>query len=793
MIAHFFVTITRGIFRNKFFNFLNVVGLALSISCCLVIYQYVNHQLSYDKFHADKDSIYRVIRQSSINGMPYDIGITSGPYAAALTNDFPHDITATTRTLAIGVLVQYGDKSFIEDNFILADRNFFSFFSFPLTHGDPRQVLSDPTSVVISKNMAIKYFGNEDPINKVIRIDNGYDAIVTGVMDEMPGPTHLRFDIVGSIQLHENADWIKDWWNNNLNTYVRLASPDRASAVQAALPDFMTKYMGKAFEQARNRIELNLEPLDEIYFNNLTRFERGVLHGDEMYVYIFVSVAILLIVLACINYTNLATAQSSARSVEVGIRKALGSGRSTLTLQFLAESFFLCVLSVLLAVIFVGAAGPLINGELGFSIDHFYADSNFWIFSGVLVLMITILAGGYPAIVLSSLKPTSTMRRETAGTFRFLLMRKALVVFQFAISILMITATIVISEQLHFLRNNDLGFDSGNVAIIRLNNETMGRQRSTFKERLLQDPRIQSVSMMSNEPGSTMFDASSVQVEGQEDVIRMRTLWADEEFANTLSVNVIAGRFFSPSFPADSSRAVVLNQTAVAQLGWTAEQALGKRVMISQFDSLYKEVVGVVEDFHFISLRDKIEPLVISHGGAQVMAVKLNQSNLNQAMTFVDEIWNSFGPGFPMEWSFLDNTLDQQYRQEANQNRIFSFFSTVSLVISCLGILGLTAIIAVRRTKEIGVRKVLGATVFQVCTLLMKDMMVMLVIAAIIVAPVCYVAVTNWLEGFAYRVPFNAWWFILGAVGVFVVALIVAASQGISAARQNPVRALRSE
>jgi putative ABC transport system permease protein len=793
MLLHFFTTVTRALVRNRFFNLLNVFGLALSISCCLVIYQFLKQQLSYDYFHSEKENIYRVIRQSSINGMDYDIGITSAPFAGALANDFPHDITETTRVFHTSALVQSGDKSFLENNFMLGDPDFFTFFSFPLKNGDPRQVLSQPNFVVVSSEIAQKYFGNEDPINKTLRVDNAFDVVVTGVMDELPGPTHLQFDMMGSIQLIEHEPWMKDWWNNNLNTYIRVPSPAQATTLQAALPDFMTKYFGKDFEKARNRIELGLEPLEDIYFNNLTRYERGVVHGDRMYVYIFSSVAVLLIILAAINYTNLATAQSATRSTEVGIRKSLGSSRSAIATQFLIESLVLCLLSFVLAIGFVEAVVPLVEREFGLSFDGFFMDPGLWILSSVLVLVITLLAGGYPALLLASLKPVSIMRKETTGSMRFLFTRKVLVVFQFGISIMMIIATIVISEQLHFLRSNDLGFDAANISIIRLNNETMGKQRNAFRELLLQRPEIQSVAMMSNEPGSTMFDASSVQVQGEEDFIRMRTLWADEEFTNTLNVPVLAGRFFSPSFPADSLNAVVLNRTAVLQLGWKPEEALGKRVMISQFDSLYKSVVGVVDDFHFISLRNKIEPLIISYGGAQVMAVKLNGANLKETMKFSEEIWTSFGHGFPMEWSFLDHTLQQQYRQEANQNRIFNVFATVSLIIACLGILGLTAIISVRRTREIGVRKVLGATIFQVCILLMKDMVTMIVVAAVIVTPFAWLLITRWLEGFAYHVPLSATWFILGALLVFIVSLTVAASQALVAARQNPVRALRTE
>jgi putative ABC transport system permease protein len=793
MISNFIKVIFRYLFRSRFFAILNIAGLSIGMACSIVIYLFVRNELSYDKFHTDGNNLYRVIRQSQINGMPYNIGVTSWNFGEALPQDYGDRISATTRTLSFNGLVKFEDKSFLEEKLFLVDKNFFQFFSYPLEKGQPSQVLQNPNDLVISKAFARKYFGETDPIGKTLRIDDTYDVQVTGILDEVPGNTHLQFDVVGSIALIENQEWVKNWWANAFNTYVKVGSQAHVDFLNKAFPDFMNKHFGKDFERVGNKIGLKLEPLHDIYFNYDTRYETNVAHGDERYIFVFSSIGVLLILLAGINYVNLATAQASKRAKEVGIRKTLGSSKTAVATQFLSESFFLCLLSMFVGVGLAQIGIPFFNSSFGLSIPGIWSDPFLWIFLALLLVVISITSGAYPSFLLSSFKPIKVLKGEVKGNLQYLFIRKALVVFQFTISVLMIISTLFIGEQLRFMREKDLGFDAKHLVVVRMNNELINNQRKTFKDRLLAEQIFESASYSSGQPGG-FYDATTVNIQGEEENMRMRTLWADEDFLKTMDLQVATGRFFSDDYSSDSTSAVLLNETAVKQLGWTNDAAIGRRVILSQFDSVYKEVIGVVKDYHFTSLKEKIEPLIISHtNGTGHLLLKVSGTQIDGSVAALEEIWNSYNTGFPLEFSFVDDVIGRLYAAERVQGKIFTTFSLISVAIACLGILGLATYIAAQRRKEIGIRKVLGASAGEVSLLLMKDLL-KLVLAAIVVAiPLGYYAIEMWSQGFAYRAPLSPTVFVIGASAVFITAMLIVGLNASRVAMQDPTKSLRTE
>ncbi len=463
MLFHYFKVIIRYLTRTLFFTGLNMAGLSIGLASCIVIFLFIQNELSYDKFQRDGDKIYRVIRRSQINGMPYNIGITAAPFAQALQEGFPGRIQSVTRAFTFNSLIRYKDQSFIEEKLLLADKNFFQFFSYPLAMGAAESVLENGNSLVISKALAAKYFGIEDPIGKIIRMDDQYDMMVTGVLGDVPGKSHLQFDAVGSLSVLDGEDWHNDWWGNAFNTYVKVDRPHDVTSLNEAFPAFMEKYFGKDFQRVGNKIGLTLEPLHDIYFNHDTRYENNIAHGDRRYTFIFGSTGVLLLLLAAINYINLATAQASSRAKEVGIRKALGSSQRSVATQFLSESFLLCFLSMLLGIVLAQLTIPVFNDSFGLSIPDIFNNYALWMFLASLLFFITVASGAYPSFFLSSFKPVKVLKGEVRGHLQYLLVRKALVIFQFVISAFMIMSTLFIGQQLKYMRDKDLGFKPINL------------------------------------------------------------------------------------------------------------------------------------------------------------------------------------------------------------------------------------------------------------------------------------------------------------------------------------------
>jgi putative ABC transport system permease protein len=793
MIENYFKTTLRTILKQKLFSLTTIFGLAVGLAVALLILLYLQAELSYDKSFALGRQIYRVLRKSEVNEKGYLIGITSGPYAPALKNDFAGSIRDALRVLPSDGLVKYAKQSFMEKKFFLADKNFFKFFSFPLAKGDPATALANPNGVVLTAAVARKYFGAGEPMGKILRVDDRYDFVVTGVLTEKLGRTHLDFDFVASLQNFERETWFNDWWNNNFLTYVLIDNPQEAQRLKSRLPAFIDKYLGEDFKRNGRRIDLTLQPLADVYFQKDIRYESGVRHGDRPAVYIFGALAVFILTVACINYMNLTTARAGRRAREIGVRKVLGAHRGRLVLQFLGESFCMTSLAVIIAIAAAELLLPWFNATFELELAMNFTDPLLLGATFGLLLIVALLAGSYPAFLLSGFLPARVLKGRFTKQATDVLVRKGLVVFQFSISAVLIIATLLIGKQLEFMRQKDLGFRAEQVVLVPINNSEMRRQQEAFVARVRQEAGIISATAISGHPGG-FYDAMSFAISGKEENFRIRTVYTDFDYAETLGLEIVAGRNFSRDFATDKTQAALLNETAVKMLGWTNAEALGQEMRRTMFDTTRYHVVGVVRDFHFSSLKEAIDPLFISMAPyANVFALKVEPTNLQATLAAVQKQWEAISPAYPFEFTFLDATFFQLYQQEQKEAKLFAIFAVLAIIIACLGIFALAAYAAEERTKEIGIRKVLGASVGNVFNLLSMEFVRLVAMANLLAWPIAWYAMKHWLQDFAYRTTMDWRLFALAGGLVLVIALLTVSAQALKAALANPVEALRYE
>ena len=793
MLKNYLSLAFKNFRKQKMFSLINILGLTVGITCCMLIFLFIMNEFSYDKFHKNGKNIYRVYRVGNTNGEHRAIPWVSPPYAKALLTDYPDAVQQTLRVMPDNDLVTYKNVSFNEKKIYLVDSNFFTFFSFRLLKGNPATVLNDPLSIVMTASAARKYFGNEDPIGKVVDFNKKMQLKVTGIAEDVPVNSHLDFDMVVPTSNWRNEPWFNQWPNNGLFVYLQLNPAVHPDQLQKQFPAFMDKYLGKFYRENGFKMDLIMKPLNGIYFEGENPFD-DVKHGSKKMVYIFMSIAVLILVIACINFMNLATARATDRSKEVGLRKVLGAARRQLTLQFIFESFLFATIASVLALLLLQAIMPAYSGFLGYKLPSYWNNPWSYIFIAGVIITVGILAGSYPALLLSSFSPIESLKGKLNVGKQGAFFRKALVVFQFGISVLLIISVTVVMKQMHYVRNTDLGFNKQQTMIVRLDNGTIWNKKIEFKHQLEADPAIASVSVMTGEPGG-FHDTYGFEAEAKPgEKLNLNTEFADFEYAKTLGLKIIAGRDFSPQYPTDSTQSVIINHAAANLLGYTPQQAIGKWIK-STADSNRRTIVGVVEDYHYASLKQTIGPLVIStkKDDRRLALIKLNTSQLKQATERIKKIYNNNAPDFPFEYSFLDERFDQLYKAEIKQESLLSVFSVIAICIACLGLFGLASYTALKRTKEIGVRKVLGSSVENIVLLLSKDLLKPVLLGTIIAVPVGYYAMQKWLEGFAYRISVHWWLFAMAAMIAVLIALITVSVQAIKAALANPVKSLRTE
>jgi putative ABC transport system permease protein len=806
MLKNYFKIGLRSLLRNKFFTAINIFGLTLGMTTCLLIMLYVQNELSYDSYNKKADQIVRVVFRGSIQGEKMKEAMVMPPVAQTFKSEYPEVLEATRLRNYGNPRITYGDKTFKENAFAYADSNFFEVFTLPFLKGDPKTALLEPNTIVISESVAKKYFGNEDPIGKVLLFkDLNTSFKITGVMRPMPVNSHFHFDLFASMASFPQSREFS-WMTSEYYTYLVLPKGYDYKKLEAKLPADVEKYMGSQlqkamgmtyaqFRQKGNELGLYLQPLMDIHLHSDLNLELGPV-SDIRYVYIFSVVAIFMLLIACINFMNLSTAGASKRAREVGIRKVLGSLNGQLVRQFLLESLILTSFAFLLSIILVFWALPFLNKLSGKNLS-FNLLSNPWLLPGLLLfaLVTGLLAGSYPAFFLSSFKPVTVLKGKLASMGKTVSLRSGLVVFQFFISIVLIIGTIIVHKQLSFIQNEKLGYNKDKVVIVQ-ESYWLGKNLEAFKQKLLQDPRVLSISSSGYLPaGNTYNNNFMIYADNNSDqLVKTLRYDVDYNYIQSLGMEMADGRNFSKSFGTDSTGIIINEETAKA-FGW-GKNALGHNLTRPDNDGtkLTYHVIGVVKNFHFKSFHEPISPLVmVLNNNNENLIVKTNTRDISGLLNSMKKNWNDLKGEVPFSYTFLDDRFNNSYQSEQKIGLLLSIFAGVTIFVACLGLLGLATFTAEQRTKEIGIRKVLGASITNIVSLLSIDFIKLVFIAFIIATPVAWYMMNKWLQDFAYKTNISAWIFLLTAILAIAITIITVSFRAIRAAVVNPVNSLRSE
>jgi putative ABC transport system permease protein len=807
MIKNFIITAWRNLKRNKIFSFINVFGLAVGLTCCMLISAYLYNELTYDTYPVNAKQIYRVALHSNGNNAAADFPGVDLAVGQGIKNVFPEVLASTRLTNRGQVFVKYNEKQFKEAKIALIDSNFFQFFSIPLVAGDIKTALTEPKSIVITSAFGKKYFGNSSALGKMLTV--GSDLVkVTGVIDKVPDNSHFHADAFMSMVTFVTPKSKQTWSNVGYYTYLLLDKTANAKKLEAGFPQLVAKHvvpeiqhdMGVSLAEAQKSVNsfiFFLQPLTDIHLHSATKYEFES-NGDIHYIYIFGALAFFILLLACINFTNLSTASSSKRSKEIGIRKVLGSEKSKLVSQFLTESVMLTFLAMLFALGLVYLLLPYFNDISGKQITLSFFLSYSAIASEIaLTLFVGLVAGIYPAFFLSSFQIISILKGNSGvqPTGRAVL-RSSLIVFQFAISTALIIATFIVYQQLHFMQNKKLGYDKNQVLVIN-DTYTLGNNINSFKQQLLNDNRVVNATVSDNVPGYNNMGGTEIYVKdiadkGTRTEIQCGIYWIENSYIPTLGMQLAKGRNFYPSAPADSS-SVIINEAAVRDLGFGNSDPLGKTIIRS--GQRHYNIVGVIKDFHYTSAKQKIAPLMMlsSNSSKGSIIVRIKTTDVHQLISDIKNQWNTYNASAPFSYSFLDEQFASLYSAEERTGQIFTSFSIIAVIIACLGLFGLAAFMIRQRVKEIGIRKVLGASVGSINVMLSTEFLKLIVIAAFISFPLTWYAMNKWLQDFAYRITIQWWVFVLAAGVALLVAAITISFQSVKAALANPVKSLRSE
>jgi putative ABC transport system permease protein len=810
MLKSYLTTAWRFLLKNRTFSFINIFGLAAGTLCCLYIVLYVSDQYSYDRHHENAKDIYRVTTSVVLVGDKSTNATASPPVAPAMKQDFA-EVKEFTRVIDLNLagldahLLRYKDHSFYEKDAILGDSSFFDVFSYHFTNGHAKGALAAPYTVVLLKPTADKLFGAEDPVGKVIEIESQavkHPFTVTGVVDESLGKSHIRGNLFMTMNSGGIGEWLLHSVNNEwagagvIGSYIKLRPGANAAALEKQLPAFLNKYGEQQMKELGMTKSLHLQPVASIhttpgYLNEIT------LTVNPSFLLLLLLIAALIQIIACINFMNLSTARASKRAKEVGVRKVIGARRGDLVRQFLGESFLLSLMGVAVALPLLIIAMPFLNHLTRADIQlSLLADYRIWFLLTGLVLITGLVAGSYPAFYLSAFRAIKVIKGNFTSHISAAGLRRGLVVFQFVLSIVLITGIVVIHSQLNYLKNRDLGFEGNQRLVFPLQSPEAIQQAPSFMNDLRQIAEIRSVGSANNYPGqfAALRDKLLNRVGGTDDnTIHTQIIKTDENYIKTLGIRLLAGRDFHVN---DSGR-ILVNETLVKKMGLTPASAVGVR--LSGGTKEIFEIAGVVKDYNYNSLRENVKPLVILYGirGGRIAGPNLIASALtNDYKTLLDKIetiWHKDFAGLPFGYVFLDKEVQRQYEAEITLANIINSFTVMAILISCLGLFGLAAFSAEQRNKEIGIRKVLGASVPEVVRLLAKEFVKLVLLAIIIAVPLAWWGMNKWLEGFAYRVPVQWWMFALAGLLAFGIALFTVSFQAIKAALANPVKSLKAE
>lgn len=813
MLKNVFKVALRNLFKDKFYSSLNIIGLSIGIAASFLIVLYVVDELSYEQSFEDKDRIYRVATAANFgDGQLTNIAASSAPLAGGFKNHIP-EVESIARFQPITLNITKGDNHYKEAKVYFADSTFLDVFSYEVIEGDQKSILVEPNSLVLTRTTAIKYFGEEalnsgKVLGEILQTDKGAFG-VTGILEDFKGNSHIDFDMLVSMSTNQDA-LNPIWISMNYFTYLKLIPGTNATDLEEKFRDLIIQYVVPQVvqymsfpeseltpEKVDQSFKFYLQPLTDIYLKSNIYAEFSA-SGNIQYIYIFSAIAAFIIIIACINFMNLATARSAKRSKEVGIRKTLGSTSGTIAGQFMLESFIFVVIAMIIALGLTEAFRLPFNTISGKSLS-FNVFQNPWIFVMILAFtfLIGILAGSYPAFYLTKFKPVDVLKGSTTGGKRNSVFRSILVVLQFVISIGLIVSTLLVFKQMNYIQTRNLGFDKENVIILK-NASSFGEKALAFKHTLLNQSEVIAASYTTHVPSNTYW-STAFKAEGDDAIDHIIFFsFSDFDYENVMNFDMKHGRYFSRDFPSDSN-AVVLNEEATFALGIggnDGKDAVGKIVeTIDQFGSRLKvEVIGVVKNYNFKSLHSPIEALAIRFGGSgDNLAVRVQPGNHGATLNNLENLWKENLPTIPFEYSFLDEDYERMFEKEARMSNIFTVFSILAIVIACLGLFGLAAYTAEQRTKEIGIRKVMGASSGNVVRLLTQEFTMLVLISFVIATPLTWYLMKQWFSAFAYRTSMGVWPFIVAGIIALLIAWFTVSYQSVKAAIANPVDSLRDE
>ena len=789
MLKSYFKIVIRSLIKGKTFSLINIAGLALGISCFTIIMVYVENELSYDRFHHNPENIVRVVKDFvNEDGTRIPDATTPPPLARVIREELPEadHVTRFFPNWGRRNLIEYGEKSFYELNLLRIDSAFFNVFDFEFIHGSKENPFNGIHSIILTESTAKKYFGNENPVGKMLQtnINNNTTFLVSGVLKDVPHNSHFTFDLLIPFESRRDPDKAWEWYS--FYTYVRLKPSTEAQSFENKVIELFKKH------QPENTSKFYIQQLTDIHLQSRLKWELGE-NGNLDNVRIILAIGIFVLVIASINFVNLVTAQSGKRAKEVGIRKVTGAVRHSLVRQFLFESFFVVLISSIISVIITTLVLPLGNQIVGSDLSTLFSDSHFVrTILPLCVIVIGFLAGIYPALYLSSFQPIKVLRGSFFGSASGIRLRQGLVVFQFTMSSLLIIGFLIIQRQIGFISSKDIGFDHENIVLVP-NVIGIGNPQAIAED----FRKVPSVNGVARASGIIGFENSmnGVADKLERNHIALNSIRADYDFIPTLNIDVVDGRNFSVEFPSDSS-AIIINETAVAQLG-LKEPVIGQQLKRDdeQGNTQDVTVVGVVKDFHFSSFHDEIKPFgfILEYDNGSTFFLKIQQGNIQETIAEIEKVWRKHNPDKPFEYTFQDEHMQRLHATERKFKVLFSSFTALAIVIACLGLFGLVTVLAESKTKEIGIRKILGSSVAGIISLITKDFIKLVLIALLLASPVAYYAADNWLDSFAYRIDIDWKVFAAAAAVTLAVAFGTICLRSLRAATANPVKSLKEE
>ncbi len=798
MFQNYLSVAVRNLRRHPAYSLINISGLAIGMATCILILMYIQDELSYDRYHPHADRVYRIVDDIESGGQTVQTAGTPSGWGPALKRDFPEiELLVRMRGTGSAWLVDLGNTIYYERKVIWAESDLLNMFSIPLVAGDPGTALAEPYSMVISEDLAFKYFGAEVAIGKVVNLDNRWDFTVTGVMKNIQTNSHLRPDMfVSYTTMYAIQSWnLDDWeYHRNLYTYIRLRENVSPGDFEAKLPAFLERHAGDQYREAGISIRPSLQPLVDIHLYSNMESEHEP-NGDIRYVALFMAIAFLILIIAGINFINLATARSEMRAREVGVRKVLGANRIQLFRQFLGESVLMAGLAAIVAVILVHLALPAVNEIAGKQLALPLTD---WMVLAALALGTTLIgmaAGSYPAAYLSGFLPAEVMKGSPESGKKGLGMRQALVVIQFSMSIFLLVSTAIIHDQLDYIQTKQLGFNKEHIMVVPITGSPQLPNTPVLKQRLSGLPGVVGISTTTGVPGMRAMPILEVRPEGMrpEDHLMIATLHVDENFLDVMNIDLFAGRNFSPDWGTDTTNGILLNETAVRYLGWGAPaDAIGKQFERLNEDRTTGRVIGVVRDFHLRTIHEEIEPALIMTSSYHIyVLIRIEPEGISETIGRIEEVWRDVDPRFPLDYTFLNEDFDALYRTDRQLGEIFAVFAFLAIFVACLGLLGLASFSIQQRTREIGIRKVVGSSISGIVMLLSKDFMKYVLLANLIAWPLAYFVMSNWLQNYAYASEIRFEWFLAGGILALAIAWLTIGAHALAASRRNPVNALR--